>query len=148
MPETRSRTVVVTGASLGVGRATARAFALRGDRVALLARGAESLEAARAELEALGAQALAIPTEMADPEQVEAAAARAEQALGPIDVWVNDAMVSVFSPVKELLPEEVRRVTEGTYLRTVYGTLAAPRRMLPRDARVVVQGGSAPALRP
>src|SRR5438093_11693066 len=124
--------VVVTGASAGVGRATVRAFARRGADVALLARGIDGLEAAGREVEALGGRALVMPTDVADAAAVEDAAARIERELGPIDVWVNNAMVSVFSPVKELEPDAVRRVTDVTYHGVVYGTLAALKRMLPR----------------
>lgn len=141
------KVVVVTGASSGVGRATARAFAERGAKVGLLARDTEGLEAAGREAEKLGAEALPVPTDVADASQVEKAAAAIGERLGPIDVWVNNAMVSVFSPVKELEPEEVRRVTEVTYLGVVYGTMAALRRMLPRDRGTIVQVGSALAYR-
>lgn len=139
--------VVVTGASAGVGRATARAFAERGAHLALIARGQDGLEAARREVEALGSRALALPLDVADADAVEAAAERIERQLGPIDVWVNNAMASVFSPVKETTPEEYRRVTEVTYLGYVYGTLAALKRMLPRDRGAIVQVGSALAYR-
>jgi len=139
--------VVVTGASAGVGRAAVRAFARRGADVALVARGIDGLEGARREVEAEGSRALVIPTDVADAEQVEAAAERTERELGPVDVWVNNAMVSVFSPVKELEPAEIRRVTEVTYLGVVYGTLAALKRMLPRDRGAIVQVGSALAYR-
>ena len=139
--------VVITGASSGVGRACARAFARRGAQVALLARGADGLEAAAAEARASGVRAVAIPTDVAEHAEVEAAAERTERELGAIDVWVNNAMLSVFSPVKELEAEEVRRVTEVTYLGYVHGTLAALRRMLPRDDGVIVQVGSALAYR-
>ncbi len=118
-----------------------------GRRVGLLARGLEGLEGARRDVEALGGRAIAVPTDVADAAQVEAAAAAVEAAFGPIDVWVNNAMVSVFSPIKQMEPEEYRRVTEVTYLGTVYGTLAALRRMLPRDRGVIVQVGSALAYR-
>ena len=138
-----SKTVVVTGASAGVGRAAARAFGARGDRVALLARSASGLADACREVEAAGGRALALPTDVADAEQVEAAAARAEQELGPIDVWVNDAMATIFAPVKELDAADVRRATEVTYLGTVWGTMAALRYMLPRDRGTIVQVGSA-----
>jgi NAD(P)-dependent dehydrogenase (short-subunit alcohol dehydrogenase family) len=141
------RVVVVTGASSGVGRACARAFARRDAQLALLARGVDGLEAAAAEARADGAVALPIPTDVADYTQVEAAAVRIEHELGGIDVWVNNAMLSVFSPVKELAPDEVRRVTEVTYFGYVHGTLAALRRMLPRNEGVIVQVGSALAYR-
>jgi NAD(P)-dependent dehydrogenase (short-subunit alcohol dehydrogenase family) len=139
--------VVVTGASAGVGRATVQAFARQGAHIGLLARGHDGLEAARQEVEAVGGKALVLPTDVANDEQVEAAAAAVEAAFGPIDIWVNNAMVSVFSPVKEMTPEEFRRVTEVTYLGTVYGTMAALRRMLPRDQGTIVQVGSALAYR-
>src|SRR2546423_1543958 len=139
--------VVITGASAGVGRATVRAFARQGADIGLLARGTDSLDAARIEVERAGGRALVLPTDVADADRVEAAAARVERDLGPIDIWVNNAMVSVFSPVKELEAAEVRRVTEVTYLGVVYGTLAALRRMLPRDRGVIVQVGSALAYR-
>lgn len=141
------RVVVVTGASAGVGRATVREFARRGASIGLLARDRDRLEATREEVERLGGCALVLPTEMADADQVEAAAADVEQAFGPIDVWVNNAMVSVLSPVKEMTAGEYRRVTEVTYLGYVYGTLAALRRMLPRDGGVIIQVGSALAYR-
>ena len=139
--------VVVTGASAGVGRATARAFASRGASVGLIARGREGLEGARRDVEAAGGRAIVVPADVADAAAVEDAAAKVEDAFGPIDVWVNNAMVSVFSPVKQMEPEEYRRVTEVTYLGTVYGTLAALRRMLPRDRGSIVQVGSALAYR-
>lgn len=139
--------VVITGASAGVGRATVRAFARRGADVALLARGVDGLEAARREVESLGGRALVVPADVADAAAMEEATDRVERELGPIDVWVNNAMVSVFSPVKELEPGEVRRVTDVTYLGAVYGTLAALKRMLPRDRGCIVQVGSALAYR-
>src|SRR5437879_72086 len=139
--------VVITGASAGVGRATVRAFARHGADIGLLARGVDGLEAARREVEAAGGRAIAIPTDVADADRVEAAADRIERELGPIDIWVNNAMVSVFSPVKELTPDDVQRVTEVTYLGVVYGTLAALKRMLPRDRGSIVQVGSALAYR-
>lgn len=148
MSETETpQVVVVTGASAGVGRATVRALAKRGAHIALLARGRAGLEAARREVEELGGCALVIPTDVADADAVEAAAARTEAEFGPIDVWVNVAMASVFSPVREMKPEEYRRVTEVTYLGYVYGTLAALKRMLPRDRGVIIQVGSALAYR-
>jgi NAD(P)-dependent dehydrogenase (short-subunit alcohol dehydrogenase family) len=143
MPET----VVVTGASAGLGRAIVQRFAREKANIGLLARGTEGLEAARAEVEEAGGHALAVPTDVADPGQVEAAAARVEEAFGPIDIWVNDAMVTVFSPFLEITPEEFRRATEVTYLGFVWGTQAALRRMVPRDRGTVVQVGSALAYR-
>jgi NAD(P)-dependent dehydrogenase (short-subunit alcohol dehydrogenase family) len=139
--------VVITGASAGVGRATVRAFAERGAHIGLVARNREALEGARQEVEERGGKALVLPADVSDPDQVEAAAAAVEERLGPIDVWVNNAMVSVFSPVREMTPEEYRRVTDVTYLGYVWGTLAALRRMLPRDRGSIVQVGSALAYR-
>jgi NAD(P)-dependent dehydrogenase (short-subunit alcohol dehydrogenase family) len=139
--------VVVTGASAGVGRATALAFAREGARVALLARGRERLEETRAEIERLGATALAIPADVAFAAQVERAAERVEKELGPIDVWVNNAMATVFSPVLEIAPEEFERSLQVTLMGTVYGTQAALRRMKPRDRGTIVQVGSALAYR-
>lgn len=139
--------VVVTGASAGVGRAVVRAFAKRKARIGLVARGRDGLAGAKREVEAAGGQALEIPTDVADPAQVEAAAEMTEQAFGPLEIWVNDAMVSVFTPVRELRPEEIKRVTEVTYLGAVYGTMAALRRMFPRDEGAIVQVGSALAFR-
>jgi NAD(P)-dependent dehydrogenase (short-subunit alcohol dehydrogenase family) len=144
---TRPRVVVVTGASAGVGRATARAFARAGDDVALIARGIDGLEGARRDVQRLGRRAMIVVADVADADAVEQAAASIERELGPIDVWVNNAMVSVFSPVRELQADEVRRVTEVTYLGVVHGTLSALRRMLPRDAGTIVQVGSALAYR-
>src|SRR5438034_7449148 len=140
-------TVVVTGASAGVGRATARKFAKKGAGVALLARGSDGLEAARKEVEELGGRALVVIVDVAHADQVEAAATQIEAELGTIDIWINNAMVSVFSPIKEMTPEEFRRVTEVTFLGCVYGTLAALKRMLPRDRGTIVQVGSALAHR-
>jgi NAD(P)-dependent dehydrogenase (short-subunit alcohol dehydrogenase family) len=138
---------VVTGASAGVGRAVAREFGRRGAAVALLARGIDGLEAARREIEGLGGRALVFPLDVSRPDQMELAAAEIERQLGPIDVWVNNAMASVFSPVWEMTAEEYRRVTEVTYLGVVHGTLAALRSMLPRDRGTIVQVGSALAYR-
>jgi NAD(P)-dependent dehydrogenase (short-subunit alcohol dehydrogenase family) len=140
-------TVVITGASAGVGRATVRKFARHGARIGLLARGVDGLEGARKEVEELGGRALVVPTDVADADQVEKAAAQIEAELGPIDIWINNAMTSVFSPIRQMTPEEFRRVTEVTYLGCVYGTLAALKRMLPRDRGVIVQVGSALAYR-
>lgn len=140
-------TVVVTGASAGLGRAIAEEFGKRGARVALLARGKQGLDAAAEEIETAGGKALPIPADVSDAAAVEAAAEKIEQQFGPIDVWVNNAMVSVFSPVKDMKPEEYKRATEVTYLGVVYGTLAALKRMLPRDRGAIVQVGSALAYR-
>src|SRR3954447_1353339 len=138
-----SRTVVVTGASAGVGRATAVAFGRRGDRVALIARGEEGGAGAAREVEAPGGRALALPCDVSDSDAVEAAAASAEAELGPIDVWVNDAMVAVLAFVHETSAADFRRVTEVAYLGFVHGTMAALRRMRPRDRGVIIQVGSA-----
>ncbi len=140
-------TALVTGASAGVGRATARRLAEDGYDVALVARGRQGLEGARLEIEQLGRRALVIPTDVADEDQVEDAAERAESALGPIDVWVNNAMTTVFAPFMEIEPDEFRRVTEVTYLGVVWGTRAALRRMQPRDRGSIVYVGSALAYR-
>lgn len=145
--ELRDRVVVITGASAGVGRATARAFARHGCRLGLLARGRERLEAAAREVESLGGRALVLPVDVADAGQVEAAAARIEEVLGPIDVWVNNAMASVFAPFAAITVAEFRRVTEVTYLGVVFGTMAALRRMQSRDRGVIIQVGSALAYR-
>ena len=135
--------IVVTGASAGVGRAAARAFARPGVALALIARDHDGLQAAAKEVEASGGSALPVPIDVADADAVEHAAGRIEEELGPIDVWVNNAMLSVFSPVHELAAEEVRRVTEVTYLGYVNGTLSALRRMRPRRRGTIVQVGSA-----
>ena len=139
--------VVVTGASGGVGRAIAHAFAKRGAHVGLLARGQEGLDGAAREVEALGGQALVVPTDVADHEQVEAAAAAVEERFGEIDVWVNDAMATVFARFIDTEPEEFKRATEVTYLGAVYGTMAALKRMTARDQGKIVQVGSALAYR-
>jgi NAD(P)-dependent dehydrogenase (short-subunit alcohol dehydrogenase family) len=139
--------VAVTGASAGVGRATARAFARDGADVGLIARGRERLESARQEIEALGRRAVVAEADVADADQVEAAAQRIEDELGPIDVWVNNAMATVFAPVSDTTHEEFRRATEVTYLGSVWGTMSALRRMRPRDAGVILQVGSALAYR-
>lgn len=139
--------VVVTGASAGVGRATAVAFAKQGTRVALLARGLVGLKAAAQEVEQAGGKALVIPVDVADAAQVEAAAERVEVELGPIDVWVNCAMATVFSAFEEMSNEEFDRVTQVTYLGTVYGTRAALKHMRPRNRGKIIQVGSALAYR-
>jgi len=145
--EHRSEVVVITGASAGVGRATVQRFARDGARIGLIARGKDGLEGARREVEELGGEALVLPLDVSDANAVEQAAAKVEEEFGPIDIWINDAMVSVFSPIKEMTPEEFRRVTEVTYLGFVYGTMAALKRMLPRDRGVIIQVGSALAYR-
>src|SRR5688500_4819114 len=139
--------VVITGASAGVGRATARAYGARGANVGLIARGRDGLEAAAREIEALGGRAVIAQADVADVEQVEAAARVVDDAFGPPDVWINNAMASIFSPVRETPAEEFARVTEVTYLGAVYGTLAALRRMSPRNRGAIVQVGSALAYR-
>ena len=139
--------VVITGASAGVGRATAQAFGRRKARVGLIARGRDGLEGARREIEAAGGQALVLPLDVSDHDAVEQAAAEVEKTFGPIDIWINNAMLSVFSPIMQMQPDEYRRVTEVTYLAYVWGTLAALRRMKPRDRGVIVQVGSALAYR-
>jgi short-subunit dehydrogenase len=138
---------MVTGASAGVGRAVAREYGARGARVGLMARGIDGLEAARLEIERAGGEALVCQADVSNASEVEAAASRLEERFGRIDIWINNAMVSVFSPVKEMTADEYRRVTEVTYLGTVHGTLAALRRMLPRDRGRIVQVGSALAYR-
>lgn len=143
----KKEVVVITGASAGVGRATVREFAKKGASIGLIARGQDGLQAARKEVEELGGRALVLPCDVADAAAVDAAAERVERELGPIDIWINNAMVSVFSPIKEMEPEEYRRVTEVTYLGAVYGTLAALKRMLPRDRGTILQVGSALAYR-
>ncbi|HSH38365.1 MAG TPA: SDR family oxidoreductase [Chthoniobacterales bacterium] len=144
---TTPRVVVVTGASAGVGRATVRAFAREGARIGLIARGVDALEAAKREVEELGGEALVLVADVADADAIEKAAAQVESRFGGIDVWVNNAMTSVFSPVKEMTAAEYKRVTEVTYLGYVNGTLAALKRMLPRDRGVIIQVGSALAYR-
>ncbi len=138
-----SRTVVITGASAGVGRATARVFGQRGDRVGLIARGSEGLNAAAREIKEAGGDALAVPADVADYQQVVEAAERVEAALGPIDIWINVGFTSVFAPFAEIEPEEFKRVTEVSYLGYVYGTMAALSVMRPRDQGTIVQVGSA-----
>jgi len=135
--------VVVTGAAGGVGRAIAHAFAKRGAHIGLLARGPEGLEGVRKEVESFGGRGLVLPTDVAYADQVEAAAQRVEDELGPIDVWVNDAMATVFARFVDTTAEEFTRATQVTYLGAVYGTMAALKRMVPRDRGTVVQVGSA-----
>lgn len=141
------KVVVITGGSAGVGRATAREFAAHGYAVAILSRATERLEEAREEIARAGGTARAYPVDVANHEEVFRAAEKIEEELGPIDVWVNNAMTTVFSPFKEVKPEEFRRATEVTYLGAVYGTMAAMKYMLPRNCGVIVQVGSALAYR-
>lgn len=139
----QSLVVVVTGSSAGLGRAIAHGFAKRGARIGLIARNPEALEATKEECEGLGGQALVLPVDVSDSGAVDAAASKVEDEYGPIDVWVNDAMVSVFSPVREMEAPDYKRVTDVLYLGFVYGTLAALKRMLPRDRGTIIQIGSA-----
>src|SRR5438067_7707347 len=141
------KVAVITGASRGIGRASARAFAAAGYRLGLIARSSEGLEATAREVGCLGSSALVVSGDVADPDAVERLAADTEDRFGPIDVWVNNAMVTVLGPAAEMTPEEFRRVTEVNYLGTVHGTLAALKRMLPRDRGTIVQVGSALAYR-
>jgi short-subunit dehydrogenase len=143
----KDEVVVITGASAGLGRAAAREFGRHRAQVGLIARGVDGLEAAKREIESEGGKALVLPLDVADAKAVENAAATVEQEFGPIDIWVNNAMCSVFSPVKEMQAEEYKRVTEVTYLGVVYGTLAALKRMLHRNRGTIVQVGSALAYR-
>jgi len=147
MAESRREVVVITGASAGVGRATVQRFARDGAAIALVARGEAGLEGARRDVEAAGGRALVCVADVSDPWAVEGAAAKAERELGPIDVWINCAMVSVFSEFDKITMDEFKRVTEVTYLGYVYGTHAALQRMLARDAGTIVQVGSALAYR-
>jgi len=140
-------TVVVTGAGAGLGRAIVHSFARRGAHIGLVARGRDRLEDARREVESLGGKALVLPGDVADPATTETAAARTEETFGPIDVWVNHAMTTVFSPFHEMSGEDFKRVTEVTYLGFVYGTMAALKRMRPRNHGTIVQVGSALAYR-
>src|SRR5438477_2918258 len=144
---TMSEVVIITGASAGVGRATARAFGKRKAKVGLIARGRDGLDAAKREIEADGGEAIVLPLDVSDHDAVERAAGEVESRFGPIDIWVNNAMLSVFSPIAEMKPDEYKRVTEVTYLGYVWGTLAALRRMKPRDRGTIVQVGSALAYR-
>lgn len=145
--KTTPEVVVITGSSAGVGRATAKRFARDGARVALFARGSKALDGAAQELRDMGCTVLAIPVDVSDAEQVEAAAERIEQELGPIDIWINAAMATIFAPVSEISAAEFRRATEVTYLGTVYYTMSALRRMRSRNRGKIVQVGSALAYR-
>lgn len=139
--------VIITGGTAGVGRAIAHEFARRGARIGLLARGTERLSATKREVQELGGEALEVPTDVADAAQVESAAAAVEDAFGPIDIWVNNAMTSVFGEIIDVEPDEYRRVTDVCYHGTVYGTMSALKRMIPRDKGIIVQVGSALAYR-
>ena len=138
---------MITGASAGVGRATAQAFAREGAQIALIARGRAGLKGAAEDVKKLGGKALMLPLDVADAAAVEKAAQRIENDLGPIDVWINNAMTSVFSPIKQMSAEEFKRVTEVAYLGYVYATLSALKRMLPRNQGLIIQVGSALAYR-
>jgi len=138
-----TQTVVITGASAGIARATAQLYGARGDRVGLLARGRAGLDGAVKDVEDAGGIACAVPTDVADYAQVEEAGRAVEEALGPIDVWINVAFTSVFAPFWEIKPEEFKRVTEVSYLGYVYGTRVALELMRPRDHGTIVQVGSA-----
>jgi NAD(P)-dependent dehydrogenase (short-subunit alcohol dehydrogenase family) len=138
-----TQTVVITGASAGIARATARLYGQRGARVGLIARGQAGLDGAAADVADAGGTPLPISADVADYDQVDAAATRIESELGPIDVWINVAFTSVFAPFAEIKPDEFRRVTEVSYLGFVYGTMAALARMGPRDHGTIVQVGSA-----
>ena len=144
---TRDDVVVITGGSAGIGRAAALAFARAGAKVAVLARGADRVQQTCAEIAAAGGSALGVALDVADAAAVEAAAERIERELGPITVWVNNAMVTAYAPLVEMSADEVRRITEVTYLGTVHGTLAALKRMRARDRGTIVQVGSALAYR-
>jgi len=139
--------VVITGGSAGVGRATAEFFGAKGWDVGVLARGDDGLEAVVKEATRLGPRALAVSTDVAKAREVDAAAERVERELGPIDVWVNNAMTTVFAPIEDIEADEFKRATEVTYLGCVYGTMAGLRRMRRRDRGVIVQVGSALAYR-
>jgi short-subunit dehydrogenase len=143
----RERVVAITGASAGIGRATALRFARAGAHVGLIARDSRALEEVKLEIESEGGRATVAPADVADAEAVFAAAARIEAEAGPIEAWVNDAMTTVFSPISEISPQEFRRVTEVTYLGFVHGTMAALKHMRPRNRGVIVQVGSALAYR-
>ena len=139
--------VMITGASAGVGRALAQAFARRGASIGLFARGRAGLEGAARDVASAGGKAMLLQGDVADPDRIDRAADEVEETFGPIDIWINNAMASVFSPVIEMQPDEYKRVTEVTYLGMVHGTLSALRRMKPRDRGVIIQVGSALAYR-
>jgi NAD(P)-dependent dehydrogenase (short-subunit alcohol dehydrogenase family) len=143
----QNEVVVITGAGAGIGRAAVREFARHGASIALLSRDVDRLEATRAEVERLGGKAIAIPTDMANYDQVESAAEQVERELGPIDIWVNVAMATIFAPFDQISPEDYRRVTDVTYHGFVWGTMVALKRMRTRDRGTIVQVGSALAYR-
>jgi short-subunit dehydrogenase len=143
----KNTVAVVTGASGGVGRATVRLLAERGASIVLLARGKEGLEGARRDVEERGGRALAVPTDVSKFEQVEAAAEAAEKEFGPIDLWINNAMVSMYSPFAKMTPEEFKHIVDVTFMGNVYGTHCALHRMMSRDRGVIIQVGSALAFR-
>jgi NAD(P)-dependent dehydrogenase (short-subunit alcohol dehydrogenase family) len=147
MQQNEREVVVITGASAGVGRAVVREFAKRQAAIGLIARGADRLESARREVEEQGGEALALPTDVADATQVERAAEQVVNRFGRIDVWVNDAMTTIFAPLKDIKPEEFKRATEVTYLGCVYGTMAALKDMYRQDRGTIVQIGAALAYR-
>ncbi len=143
----RPEIVAITGASAGLGRAITQEFARHGAKIGLIARGQQRLESTGHEVVALGGEAIAVSADVANYREVENAAAQIEAAFGPIDTWINNAMTTVFSEIDQIAPEEFKRATEVTYLGTVWGTMAALKRMLPRDAGTIVQVGSALAYR-
>jgi NADP-dependent 3-hydroxy acid dehydrogenase YdfG len=143
----KGEVVVITGASAGIGRAVVEQFARRGARIGLMARDKGRLQAAKREVEQLGGEALALSVDVADAEAVEGAASQVEREFGPLDIWINGAMATVVAPVIETQPEEFKRATEVTYLGFVYGTMAALKRMIPRDRGTIVQVGSGLAFR-
>lgn len=143
-PNETAQVAVVTGASAGIGRATARLLARRGTYLGLLARGQAGLEAAATEVRAAGGEALAIPTDVSDFAAVERAASQVEEQFGPIDAWINVTLTSLFAPFTAIEADRYRRVTEVSYLGYVHGTMASLNRMRPRDSGVIVQVASAP----
>ena len=147
MADQKTEVVVITGASAGVGRAVVREFARRKAAIGLIARGQDRLESARREVEREGGKALALPVDVSNAAEVEDAARKVERELGPIDIWVNNAMTTIFAPISDIEPDEYKRATEVTYLGCVYGTMAVLKRMLPRNRGVILQVGSALAYR-
>jgi short-subunit dehydrogenase len=147
MSTSKPEVVVITGAGAGLGRAIVQSFAKRGAHIGLVSRGEERLQDAKREVESMGGRARVLPGDIADPDTSERAAQKTEEAFGPIDVWVNDAMTTVFSPFHEMSADDFKRVTEVTYLGFVYGTMAALKRMRPRNHGTIVQVGSALAYR-